>query len=118
MQYKEDFKGFIGQHISHVLIAFPNSITRPCLPAVWNAFSKLKSNILLQSNFLPDVVTQAVGRELAKTSFLGPFLSVSVFAEDEAKVADKFFSGNPVADKSLNQTLQQELENTRVWPSL
>ncbi|PNF25093.1 hypothetical protein B7P43_G02009 [Cryptotermes secundus] len=67
-----------------------------------------------QSNFLPDVVTQAVGRELAKTSFLGPFLSVSVFAEDEAKVADKFFSGNPVADKSLNQTLQQELENTRI----
>jgi ubiquitin conjugation factor E4 B len=76
--------------------------------------NELKSNVLLQSNFQPDVVTQAVGRELAKTSFLGPFLSVSVFAEDEPKVADKFFSGNPVADKSLNQTLQQELENTRV----
>ncbi|KAJ9575045.1 hypothetical protein L9F63_007780, partial [Diploptera punctata] len=70
--------------------------------------------ITQQPNFLPDVVTQAVGRELAKTSFLGPFLSVSVFAEDEPKVADKFFSGNPLADKSLNQTLQQELENTRV----
>ncbi|XP_066992504.2 ubiquitin conjugation factor E4 B isoform X2 [Anabrus simplex] len=69
--------------------------------------------ITQQTQFLPDVVTQAVGRELAKTSFLGPFLSVSVFAEDEPKVAEKFFSGNPLADKSLNQTLQQELENTR-----
>lgn len=95
-------------------IAFPNSVTRLISTCSVNAFSKLIENILLQSNFLPDVVTQAVGRELAKTSFLGPFLSVSVFAEDEAKVADKFFSGNPVADKSLNQTLQQELENTRV----
>jgi ubiquitin conjugation factor E4 B len=52
-----------------------------------------------------------VGRELARTSYLGPFLSVSVFAEE---VADKFFSGNPAADKSSTQTLQQELENTRV----
>jgi len=75
------------------------------------AVRKLKSHVLLQSNFQPDVVTQAVGRELARTSFLGPFLSVSVFAEE---VADKFFSGNPAADKSSTQTLQQELENTRV----
>lgn len=67
-----------------------------------------------QIQFLPDVVTQAVGRELARTSFLGPFLSVSVFAEDEPKVAEKFFSGNTLADKSLNHTLQQELENTRI----
>lgn len=75
------------------------------------AFSELRFYVFLQSNFQPDVVTQAVGRELARTSFLGPFLSVSVFAEE---VADKFFSGNPAADKSSTQTLQQELENTRV----
>nr|CAD7398434.1 unnamed protein product [Timema poppensis] len=67
-----------------------------------------------QVQFLPDTVTLAVGRELARTSFLGPFLSVSVFAEDEPKVAEKFFSGNTASDKSLNQTLRQELENTRV----
>ncbi|GLG94106.1 Ubiquitin conjugation factor E4 B [Gryllus bimaculatus] len=67
-----------------------------------------------QVQFLPDLVTDAMGREMARTSFLGPFLSVSVFAEDEPKVAEKYFSGNPVADKSLNQTLQQELENTRI----
>lgn len=47
-----------------------------------------------QVQFLPEVCTQAVGRELARTSYLGPFLSVSVFAEDEPKVAEKFFSGN------------------------
>nr|CAD7587727.1 unnamed protein product [Timema genevievae] len=67
-----------------------------------------------QVQFLPDTVTLAVGRELARTSFLGPFLSVSVFAEDEPKVAEKFFSGNTASDKSLNQTLRQELENTRI----
>jgi len=90
-----------------------HTVRLPCTCSL-DKINELKSNVLLQSNFQPDVVTQAVGRELAKTSFLGPFLSVSVFAEDEPKVADKFFSGNPVADKSLNQTLQQELENTRV----
>ncbi|XP_043267135.1 ubiquitin conjugation factor E4 B [Venturia canescens] len=66
-----------------------------------------------QIQFLPDVMTTAVGRELARTSFLGPFLSVSVFAEDSPKVAEKFFSGNPSSDKSINLTLQQELESTR-----
>jgi ubiquitin conjugation factor E4 B len=60
-----------------------------------------------------------VGREVARTSFLGPFLSVSVFEEDEPKVAEKFFSGSRQADKSLNKTLQQEVEHSRVsvvWP--
>ena len=66
-----------------------------------------------QIQFLPDVMTSAVGRELARTSFLGPFLSVSVFAEDQPKVAEKFFSGNPSTDKSMNLTLQQELESIR-----
>lgn len=63
--------------------------------------------------FLPSTCTQASGREITRTSFLGPFLSISVFAEDEPKVAEKFFSGNLLSDKSLNHTLQQELENTR-----
>lgn len=66
-----------------------------------------------QPQFLPDVCTQAAGKEFARTSFMGPFLSVSVFAKDEPKVAEKFFSGNSSSDKSLHQTLQQELENTR-----
>ncbi|XP_063243821.1 ubiquitin conjugation factor E4 B [Bacillus rossius redtenbacheri] len=66
-----------------------------------------------QANFAPGTVTPAAGRELTRTSFLGPFLSVSVFAEDEPRVAEKFFSGNTSADKSLSRTLRQELENTR-----
>lgn len=66
-----------------------------------------------QIQFLPDVMTSAVGRELARTSYLGPFFSVSVFAEDQPKVAEKFFSGNPSTDKSMNLTLQQELESIR-----
>ncbi|XP_074108795.1 ubiquitination factor E4B [Cotesia typhae] len=66
-----------------------------------------------QVQFLPDFMTTAVGRELTRTSFLGPFLSVSVFAEDQPKVADKFFSGNAINDKTINLTLQQELESTR-----
>lgn len=69
--------------------------------------------IIHQVQFLPDIMTSAAGRELTTTSFLGPFLSVSVFAEDEPNVAEKFFSGNSFIDKSMNLTLQQELESTR-----
>lgn len=67
-----------------------------------------------QVQFLPETATQSGGRELARASYFGPFLSISVFAEDEPKVAEKFFSGNTLSDKTLNQTLQQELENTRI----
>lgn len=69
--------------------------------------------ITQQEQFLPEPCTQAAGREITRTSYLGPFLSISVFAEDEPKVAEKFFSGNSTSDKSLNHTLQQELENSR-----
>ncbi|KAJ8923221.1 hypothetical protein NQ315_001776, partial [Exocentrus adspersus] len=69
--------------------------------------------ITKQIQFMPEPCTPAQGREVMRTSFLGPFLSVSVFAEDEPKVAEKFFSGNSSSDKSLIQTLQLELENTR-----
>jgi len=67
-----------------------------------------------QIQFLPDIVTGAAGREIARTSFLGPFLSISVFAEDDPKVADRFFSGNASIDKPLQSSLQQELENSRM----
>ncbi|XP_044253730.1 ubiquitin conjugation factor E4 B [Tribolium madens] len=69
--------------------------------------------ITKQVQFMLEPCTPAQGREIVRTSFLGPFLSVSVFAEDEPKVAEKFFSGNSSSDKSLNHTLQLELENTR-----
>lgn len=67
-----------------------------------------------QIQFLPDIVTNAGGREIVKTSFLGPFLSVSVFVEEDPKVGDRFFTGNSSMDKSLFPTLQVELENSRL----
>lgn len=55
------------------------------------------------------------GLEIAHTSFFGPFLRVSVFAEDDPRVAEKFFSGHSssAADKSFTHALQQELDGVR-----
>ncbi|CAG9813429.1 unnamed protein product [Phaedon cochleariae] len=71
------------------------------------------SLIAKQIQFMPTPCTPAQGREITRTSYLGPFLCVSVFAEDEPKVAEKFFSGSSTGDKSLIQVLQAELENAR-----
>lgn len=46
--------------------------------------------ITKQIQFSPEVCTPAHGREIMRTSFLGPFLCVSVFAEDEPKVIKIF----------------------------
>lgn len=55
------------------------------------------------------------GRELAYTSYLGPFLSVSLFAEDDPKVIDKLLNFNTLSDKTgLIGTLRQEMQTTRV----
>ncbi|XP_014216828.1 ubiquitin conjugation factor E4 B [Copidosoma floridanum] len=69
--------------------------------------------ITSQVQFMPECVTPATGREIARTSFLGPFLNVSIFAQDQPKVADKFFSGNSCSDKMMTVTLQKELESIR-----
>lgn len=42
--------------------------------------------ITKQIQFNPTACTPAQGREIMRTSFMGPFLCVSVFAEDEPKV--------------------------------
>lgn len=39
-------------------------------------------------NFYPSMVTSMPGREITKTSFLGPFLSVSVFFEENPQLVD------------------------------
>lgn len=59
-----------------------------------------------QLQFIPKIWTPIPGREISCTSFLAPFLSVSVFDEDEPLIAEKFFSGNSHTDKSVNHTLQ------------
>jgi hypothetical protein len=43
-----------------------------------------------QDNWLPEAMSQATGMELEKLSLLGPFLSLSVFAEDN--VSSTFLS--------------------------
>lgn len=43
------------------------------------------------SNWLPPAISKASGREIQKSSFLGPFLQFSVFANDDPKVANKYF---------------------------
>ena len=35
-----------------------------------------------EANWMPESLTQAAGAEMEKLSLLGPFLAVSVFAED------------------------------------
>lgn len=64
---------------------------------------------------MPKRITQNGGRELSYTSYLGPFLSVSLFAEDDPKVIDKLLNFNTLSDKTgLIGTLRQEMQTTRV----
>ncbi len=66
--------------------------------------------------WLPDPLTDAPGRELTYTSVLGPLMSVSVFAEEDPKVAEKYFSGKQgqAQVRAVAQQLQQDLEFLRV----
>lgn len=64
---------------------------------------------------MPNRVTHQGGRELSITSYLGPFLSVSLFAEDDPKVIEKLLNFNTLSDKTgLISTLRQEMQSTRV----
>ncbi|XP_025203698.1 ubiquitin conjugation factor E4 B isoform X1 [Melanaphis sacchari] len=64
--------------------------------------------------FMPIQITPSGGRELSYTSYLGPFLSVSLFAEDDPKVIDKLLNFTSLSDKTgLIGTLRQELQTTR-----
>lgn len=72
--------------------------------------------IVQQDHWVPEPVTLAVGREAMKLSYFGPFFSLSVFAEDDAKVVEKFFSGNLLTPDHLrltNQSLRHSLEFAR-----
>ncbi|XP_038076555.1 ubiquitin conjugation factor E4 B-like [Patiria miniata] len=66
--------------------------------------------------WLPDSITGAVGREVEKLSLLGAFLSLSVFAEDNTKVVEKYFSGPMLTQDNvriLNDSLQHHLHFVR-----
>ncbi|XP_070161317.1 ubiquitin conjugation factor E4 B-like isoform X3 [Polyergus mexicanus] len=70
--------------------------------------------ITIQAQFLPDVMSSAAGRELSRTSLLGPFLSALVSAKMQSKLLEGIFNKNPVTNKLMTQTLQLGLENTRM----
>lgn len=43
--------------------------------------------LVQQGNWIPDAMSQAVGTEIQKLSFMGPFLELSVFAEDDVSIS-------------------------------
>lgn len=64
----------------------------------------------------PDPLSPGTGREIQRLSFLGSFFSLSVFAEDDTKVGDKYFSGPAITMENtrvVSQTLQHYLESAR-----
>ena len=56
------------------------------------------------------------GREIVATSLLGPFFGVTVFAEEDPSVAEKYFATRQTqsAARALAQQLQQDLQFQRV----
>uniref|UniRef100_A0A8C6USW9 Ubiquitin conjugation factor E4 B n=1 Tax=Neogobius melanostomus TaxID=47308 RepID=A0A8C6USW9_9GOBI len=65
----------------------------------------------------PKSLSPGSGREIQRLSFLGAFFSLSVFAEDDSKVGDKYFSGPAITMENtrvVSQSLQHYLESARV----
>ncbi|CAB1329719.1 unnamed protein product [Coregonus sp. 'balchen'] len=64
----------------------------------------------------PKSLSPGTGREVQRLSFLGAFFSLSVFAEDDTKVGDKYFSGPAITTENtrvVSQSLQHYLESAR-----
>uniref|UniRef100_A0A674CMD5 Ubiquitin conjugation factor E4 B n=1 Tax=Salmo trutta TaxID=8032 RepID=A0A674CMD5_SALTR len=64
----------------------------------------------------PKSLSPGTGREVQRLSFLGAFFSLSVFAEDDSKVGDKYFSGPAITTENtrvVSQSLQHYLESAR-----
>lgn len=88
------------------LTSLPLFASKNTLP-ICTLIAKLKE-------FMPEPLTTNIGRELSYTSYLGPFLSVSLFAEDDPTVIDKLLNFTSLSDKTgLIGTLRQELQTTR-----
>lgn len=64
----------------------------------------------------PKPLSLGCGREVQRLSYLGAFFSLSVFAEDDTKVGDKYFSGPAITMENtrvVSQSLQHYLESAR-----
>lgn len=74
------------------------------------------SAIVQMKEFMAPFISKAKGQEMQFLTFLGPFLSLSVFAEDDDKVVKKYFSSTNMTHESLQfirSTLQEQLANAR-----
>ena len=72
--------------------------------------------LVSSSNWLPDSLTPAGGAEMVTLSFLGPFLSPTVFPEEDSGVADQYLAGDTITQhqvKSATSELQPMLEMFR-----
>ncbi|KAK7084333.1 Ubiquitin conjugation factor E4 B [Halocaridina rubra] len=70
--------------------------------------------MISMSNWCPKTDSQAAGREMMFTSLLGPFLGLSLFAEDDQKVVEKFIKN--VSNRNIPDGLQdlaKELDHVR-----
>ncbi|XP_042334211.1 ubiquitin conjugation factor E4 B isoform X1 [Sceloporus undulatus] len=66
--------------------------------------------------WLPKSLSPGTGRELQRLSYLGAFFSLSVFAEDDPRVVEKYFSGPAITlenTRVVSQSLQHYLESAR-----
>ncbi|XP_039656659.1 ubiquitin conjugation factor E4 B isoform X1 [Perca fluviatilis] len=64
----------------------------------------------------PKPLSPGCGREIQRLSYMGAFFSLSVFAEDDTKVGDKYFSGPAITIENtrvVSQSLQHYLESAR-----
>lgn len=62
-------------------------------------------NLMTETScWLPNPITSSAGREMEKISLLGAFLGLSVFAEDDPKVAEKFFSSANISTSAMRLT--------------
>ena len=74
------------------------------------------SAIVQMKEFMAPFISKAKGQEMQFLTYLGPFLNLSVFAEDDEKVVKKYFSSTSLTQESLQfirSTLQEQLANAR-----
>jgi len=69
--------------------------------------------MIQQKNWQVEPLTEAVGREFAKLTFLGPFLCTSLFAEDDPLICEKLPNSPGESARPIVSSLQQEIALTR-----
>ncbi|KAM7342203.1 ubiquitination factor E4B [Cochliomyia hominivorax] len=96
----EDFEFIFSQMLRGLFMGMQRNL---CSPTIKTQYMELLSKLMAvkvgtarplcdllakQMNFLPPLCTQIPGREIVKCSYLGPFLSVSFFAEENVRFAE------------------------------